>query len=112
VNPRPLRGRIVLRLAPELQQGLIIHPDQSSDLHRLFQKSLGGKGRHCHRGTVLAKGDPAYTRKGGGLVPHDFEVGDTVLFVYHHHESFSEGQEWDGLPALWVSQEEVIGVIE
>jgi len=112
VNPRPLRGRVVLRLSRPRQTGLIIHPDQHDDLMRQFQHSQGRKGRHAHRGIVLAMGEPAYVGKSEFTQPFGFEVGDEVFFVYHHHESFSEGQTWDELPALWISQEEVQGVIE
>lgn len=109
---RPLRGRVVVRLIPDLPTGLIQYPGTHGDWERKDQHELGIKARSSHRARVLAIGEPA-RNKWGVEVPLECRVGDEVVFVYDHHEKFSERQEWDdGEPCVYVSQEEILCVLE
>jgi co-chaperonin GroES (HSP10) len=98
---RPLRGQVVIREHHD-PSGLIIAPPQFYDER--------AKRPSDHRGEVLAMGPPAQLPN-GVEVPHGFEVGDTVLFHWEHHEA-GNTREWsDGQPACWVPQWAVDAVI-
>jgi co-chaperonin GroES (HSP10) len=110
LNPRPLRGRIVVRPIVESRTGSIWHPDHAPDNERNAQRSRGLNARSSHRGVVLAAGPPA--QRHGHDVEHGLKPGDTIVFVYAHNERFSGGCEWDGEPCIYVAQEEVLAVLE
>ncbi len=69
---RLLRGRVVVRRAPDVENTILILPDISGETHRKTR---------IHAGTVLALGPPPRTVK-GVEVPWDVRVGDKVYFVY------------------------------
>jgi len=107
----PLRGRVVLRPIEPKMHGMLHLPDTTYDTRRGDDKSRGMLARSSHRGIVLAKGPPAL--KYGHEVPHLFEVGDEVVFVFGS-QGVEEGRRktWtDGEPCVWVTQEEVQAVI-
>lgn len=107
----PLRGRVVLRELTPKMHGMLHLPDTTCDTIRGDQKGRGMLARSSHRGIVLAKGPPAL--KYGHEVPHLFEVGDEVVYVYGAAR-VEEGRRsiWtDGEPCVWVTQEEVQAVI-
>lgn len=106
---RPLRGRVAVREIKPKQVGRIHLPDTAYD--NPSAKRPKGTGAE-HRGIVLGMGEPALTPK-GAPVPHDFEVGDLVLFVFAAQgcEDMRKGL-WpgDGEPCVWLAQEEIIAV--
>lgn len=109
---RPLRGRAAVRLIPDRPTGLIQYPGTHDDWERKDQQMQGIRAQSSHRAHVLGLGEPA-RNKWGDPVPWECAVGDEVLFVYDHHEKFSEDQKWeDGESCLYVSQEEVLAVLE
>lgn len=108
---RLLRGRVALRpLDPPA--GLIALPDQHREWRRKDHEMQGVRARSSHSGRVLAAGPPALN-KWKEEVPQEFKPGDEVIFVYHHSDKWSEDQVWeDGGPVEFVSQEEILAVID
>ena len=92
---RLLRGRVLLRVLPEVQSELVL-----IDTSRTREDSVG-------RGEVVAMGLPAETKR-GVPIPPQFKVGDTVLFVGQHKSRQVEIEE----TLQVVAQEEVQAVIE
>ncbi len=107
----PLRGRVALKDLTPTRTGLIWHPDQSSDLARAEDKSYGNLAGSSHRGLVLGFGPPALRH--GHEVPRGFVVGDEVVFVYASG-MIEKGRRsfFNEEPCIWVTQEEVIAVID
>lgn len=106
-----LRGRIAVRPIVDAKIGSIFMPDIMADWTRSAQHRAGLKSQACHRAKVLGKGPPAFQY--GRELPHGFDVGDTVVFVYAHNEKWSDGHVWeDGEPCMYISQEEVQAVYE
>lgn len=108
----PLQGRICVReFKPDVSDGGIIIP---LDYYRAHERETTS-----HRGTVLAMGRPACTPSGVPVVP-EFQVGDTVHFVFSAGNGVEGGGAteksrssfWieDGLPCVWLVQEEIIAV--
>lgn len=89
--------------------GSIFLPDGSYATGRRAEQSQGKRAKSSHRGTVLAMGAPALSKK-GIEIPPGFEVGDEVQYVYvHNQQEFTK--EWiDGGVCTWVPQECVIAV--
>ena len=111
LTPLPLPGRVVVReLAPQ-KVGLVWLPDQHYDNKRDEEKSRGKLARSSHSARVLAMGPPASTRIGAPIEP-GFAVGDEVIYVYHANEAMRRREWVDGEPCLWLSQEEIIAVVE
>lgn len=108
---KPLRGRVVIREHEPKQIGSIIVPDQAHQNERDYQHSQGLNAMSSHRATVLAIGAPMLTST-GVEVPHGFGVGDEVVFVWHHNEQMNRQTWHDGKPCNWVTQSEVIAVID
>jgi co-chaperonin GroES (HSP10) len=112
-NLRPLRGRVALREIVSLRTGLIWHPDHRPDTERTEDKSYGNLAQSSHRGRVLCFGPPAlmYNRH---EVPHGFAVGDEVVFVYGAGlvETGRRSTWTDDEPCLWVTQEEILAVVD
>lgn len=110
----PLRGRVAIRPIVPMRTGLIYHPEQRPDTERAEDKSLGMLAQSSHRGTVLAMGPPARTQKHEVLVEPGFSVGDEVVYVFGRSgtEESRTSKLPDGTTCVWVSQEEVIAVIE
>ena len=108
---KPLRGRVVIRPDVPTHIGHIVLPDMANDWRREAQHSLGKKAMSSHRGRVLAMGPPAIN-PAGQEVPHGFKVGDAVVYVWAHNEQEFTKPWTDGHDCCWVSQEEVIGVID
>lgn len=106
MSVHPLHGRVCVRELLPKKLGYIHLPDDYHDNNVRNTSS--------HKGLVLAMGPPACT-KTGVPIPADFKVGDTVLFVFG-----MDGAEKsrvgifpdDGLPCVWITQEEVIGIYE
>ena len=108
---RLLRGRIAVRPLVPQQIGSILMPGTHADWTRAGQAELGIKAQSSHSAIVLAKGPPALEH--GHERPHLFEVGDEVVYVYHHNEKWSDGHTWeDGGPVIYVAQEEILAVVE
>lgn len=107
---RLLRGRVAVRPIEPLRTGLIWHPEQRSATERGEQKSRGILAQSSHRGRVLGKGAPAL--RYGHEMPHGFDVGDEVVFVFGAKGSEESRQSvWtDGEPCVWIAQEEVLAV--
>ena len=95
---RPLKGRAVIR-----------ERKPSSDVLVL----LDGNPREekSHRGTVLALGDPAECPN-GAPIPWGCEVGDEVVYVWHHMEKLTTAPWDDGKPASWVPHTSILAVVE
>lgn len=94
---RLLRGRVAVRMHDEPSNIIIIVNPAETE---------GG-----HRGTVLAVGQGAYSKRGIPIEP-EYAVGDEVLF---HFEATQKGREapWvDGETALFLAQREIDAVIE
>jgi len=108
----PLRGRVAIRQTPDTRSDLIVLIDQQPDNDAQYQKSRGMLAQSSHRGRVLAIGLPAF--RYGHEVAHGFGVGDEVVFVFGSGgvEAMRQGLWTDGLPCVWVTQEEVIAVVE
>ena len=108
---RLLRGRVAIRPIVESQSGSIILPDQAH-WTRKAQHESGVRAKSSHFATVLGMGPPAIGAH-GHEVPHGFKPGDTVNYVMHMNEKWSDGQVWeDGLPCCFIPQEHVNGVLE
>lgn len=98
-----MRGQVVVREDPDYhgRKGSLILPDREVT---------------HHVGTVLAKGPPAQIYpmdKPAVDVPHDFDVGDRVLYVWIHNEK-AHTRTWpdDGKPAAWLPQACILAVFE
>jgi co-chaperonin GroES (HSP10) len=111
---RPLTGRVCVReIKPKESDGGIIIPDVYYDNHH---REMTG-----HRGLVLAMGAAASTKSGARVYP-GFQVGDVVHFVFASMNAAGTGgatekgrtSVWppDGLPCVWLAQEEIIAVEE
>lgn len=108
---RPLRGRVVLRPLYPIKIGLIHLPGMTQDWERESQRDKGIRAMSSHRGRVLAMGAPAYAPDGRSEVPHGFEVGDEVVFIWRHNEREYTRTWTDGEPCCWVAQEHVQAVM-
>lgn len=108
---KPLRGRVVIRPDSPTHFGHIVLPDMHRDWKREADRSLGRRAQSSHRGRVLAMGEPA-RNPAGHEVPHGFKVGDAVVYVWTHNEKEFTKPWTDGQECCWVSQEEVISVID
>jgi co-chaperonin GroES (HSP10) len=108
---RPLRGRVAIRALVPPRTGLVWHPEQRADTERGEQKSRGILAQSSHRGRVLGVGAPAL--RYGHEMPHGFDVGDEVVFVFGAKGAEESRQSvWvDGEPCLWIAQEEVLAVM-
>ena len=108
----PLRGRVVVRQLEPTRHGLLYLPDTTWDTIRTEDRQLGKLAQSSHRGRVLSMGPPALQY--GHEVPHGFDVGDEVLFVYASGGTeVSRKSTWtDGEPCVWIAQEEVLAVKE
>jgi co-chaperonin GroES (HSP10) len=101
-----MRGQVVIR------ENLTSDTDQFT---HIIVPELGtweerqGK-RMSHRGTVLAMGAPALTRR-DMEVPPGFSVGDEVVFHWTHLEKAWTRPWIDGHPAVWVPQACVDAVV-
>lgn len=110
MNVRPLRGRAVVRRAPErtyVTPGGVIVPDTSEEFYRRQRQ---------HRATIVRLGPPAWEHEprpsegyAGVERPWFCAPGDEVLYVYglaveHNRDVL------DGLHV--VGQEEILAVIE
>ncbi len=105
---RLLRGMVVIRehtKADTEQFRNIIIPAVSTQ----HDRHAVARARKWHRGTVLAMGPPALTKK-GAEVPHDFKVGDVVYFHFVHHEEGFTRPWSDGELATWVPQSAIDAV--
>jgi co-chaperonin GroES (HSP10) len=81
---RVLRGRVIVRedlRADTEHYRHIIVPDVSTQ----HDPDAIAVARTWHRGTVLAMGAPALTKK-GVEVPHGFAVGDQIYWHFVHNE--------------------------
>lgn len=108
-QPRLLRGRVVIRedmKADVDQYTHIVVPD----VWTCDDKDAIARARSWHRGTVLAMGPPALTKR-GVEVPFGFGVGDTVLFHFEHHERAATRPWVDGQDAVWCPQQCVDAVV-
>lgn len=108
---RPLRGRVAISPIVPQRTGHIWHPDSRPDTERAEDKSLGILAQSSHRGRVLAVGAPAL--RYGHELPHGFAVGDEVIFVFGSGgiEDTRKGYFGD-VPCTWVTQEEVLAVVD
>ncbi len=95
---RPMRGQVVIQETP---------PQPSV---RLWTPTPKPREVVTHTGRVLALGPPARTAC-GAEVPHGFGVGDLVLYRFTFLEKVSLN-EWDGVPAHWIPQQDVTAVWE
>jgi len=99
----PLRGRVVIREIKDRYYGLIQLPDSALEPSR-SEKS--------HRGIVLAVGAPMFAKKGAREIPHGFQVGDIVHYVFAaQYAERGRTSTWhDDLPVVWMTQWEIIAV--
>jgi co-chaperonin GroES (HSP10) len=107
------REQIFLQLHAELPYAAVVETekfeergDGTVEIHQQIKID-----KESQRAIVLGKGAPA--EENGHEVPHGFEVGDEVVYVYHHNEKWSEGHTWtDGGPVVYVAQEEILAVVQ
>jgi hypothetical protein len=120
---RPLRGRVAIRPIVPMRTGLIWHPDNRPDTETAEDKSLGILAQSSHRGRVLGFGAPGLIHGRshscgkhclGHEVPYGFSPGDEVIFVFASGGiERTRYVDWhDGGRCVWVTQEEVIAVVE
>ena len=95
---RPMRGQVVIEEIPQAPSARLWTPDPSA------------RQVTTHTGRVLAFGPPART-PGGAEVPHGFGVGDLVQYHYEFLEKLATN-EWGGVKAVWIPQQDVDGVWE
>ena len=107
----PLRGRVVIRPLVVRRIGSIVVPDTHEDIQRAHQRQLGRLAMASQLGDVLAVGAPALTIT-GAEVESGFKVGDRVVFVWQHNESYFTRPWTDGMPAAWVAVDHILAVIE
>lgn len=92
---RLLRGRVLVEIEPEPSTSLLWTPDPKTRTQRQ------------HYGRVLAFGPPA-TTPGGTEVPHGYEPGDRVVFVWS--VALEKVRRFAGNLAI-LAQEEIQAVI-
>lgn len=109
---RPLRGRVAIRPIVPMRTGLVWHPDNRPDTERSEDKSLGILAQSSHRGRVLGIGSPAL--RYGHELPHGFGPGDEVVYVFASGgiEKTRQSTWHDGEPCVWVTQEEILAVVD
>lgn len=95
---RPMRGQVVIQEIP---------PQPSAHLWTPTPKP---REVTTHTGRVLALGPPALT-PGGVEVEHGYSVGDLVLYRFTFLEKVS-ANTWEGTPAHWIPQVDVVAVWE
>lgn len=92
---RLLRGRVLVKLLPEVESALVL-----IDTRQAREAVL-------HRGVVVAMGAPALDKRGNEIVP-DFKVDDTVAFLAQHKSRDVELSE----TYVALAQKEIEGVCE
>jgi co-chaperonin GroES (HSP10) len=112
MTPKPLRGRVVIRVEQPKKIGSIHLVDQFWENQNLREHNEGKRSKASAVGTVLAMGPPALCKNQTLEVPPGFQVGDKVSFQYWHNEKAFTHAWVDGLPCFWAAQEEILAVIE
>jgi len=92
---RLLRGRVLVKLLPEVESELILIDTSQSRVPVV------------HRGVVVAMGEPALDKRGREVAPC-FSIGDTVMFLAQHKSRTVELEE----DYVSLAQKEIEGVCE